>query len=324
VSRPARLLLLAALGLVLALGAFLPLPYYAAGPGPGREVTPLIRFDDRDRYDPGGHLVMTSVRIEQLTPFGLVAAWVDDTRAVFPRDEVFTPGVDRDLEDRRAFSEMDQSKIDASFVVLERLAGYPRAHAPGALVQSTASGCPADDQLFPGDVIVRIGDRTIGSVRQASRAIDAVPAGDPIEFVLDVDGTTESATFTRAPCGGDGEALVGVRLLASFPFPIAIESGDVGGPSAGLMWAIGLYELLTPGDLTAGRVIAGTGTIDLDGAVGAIGGIREKVVGAERVGASVFLVPDGNLAELEGIDTGEMRIIGVATFDDALEALREG
>ena len=90
------------------------------------------------------------------------------------------------------------------------------------------------------------------------------------------------------------------------------------------MWALGLYELMTPGDLTGGRTIAGTGTIDLQGKVGPIGGIRDKVVAAQRAGASIFLAPADDMADLAGVDTGAMRVISVATFADALQALRSG
>jgi PDZ domain-containing protein len=115
--------------------------------------------------------------------------------------------------------------------------------------------------------------------------------------------------------------LVGITLVDAFPFGVQISSGDVGGPSAGLMFALGLYDLLTPGDLTAGHVVAGTGTIDPDGNVGPIGGIKDKVVAAERAGAEIFLVPAENMAELRGVDTGSMRLVSVSTFQDALDAL---
>ena len=115
--------------------------------------------------------------------------------------------------------------------------------------------------------------------------------------------------------------MIGILLVDSFPFEIAIESGVVGGPSAGLMWAIGLYDLLTPGDLTRGRTIAGTGTIDLDGNVGPIGGITDKVVGARDASADIMLVPREDFDELRGIDTGDLTLIPVSTFDQAVEAL---
>jgi Lon-like protease len=110
-------------------------------------------------------------------------------------------------------------------------------------------------------------------------------------------------------------------LVESFPFEITIESGDVGGPSAGLMWAVGLYDLLTPGDLTGGKTVAGTGSIDLDGNVGPIGGILDKVVAAREANADIMLVPRDNFDEVRDVDAGDLRLISVSTFDDAVEAL---
>lgn len=308
-------------GGALFVASFIRLPYYAEGPGPARDVLPLISFDDRERYDAEGELVYTTVRLQRLTFVGLVAAWLDPVRYVVPQDLVYPPGVDRVEEAERSISQMDQSKIDATFVVLTRLEDYPRDHGEGALVQATVPGCPAAGELFPGDVILEIDDRDIGSRRDASRAIGAVGEGEPLEFVVEVDGEREEARFTREACGPDEEILVGVSLLDAFPFPVTMSSGDVGGPSAGLMWAMGLYELLDPGDLTAGRTIAGTGMIDLEGNVGPISGIRDKVIAAERVGADVFLVPTDNMAELEDMETGEMELVSIATFDEAVDAL---
>jgi PDZ domain-containing protein len=125
----------------------------------------------------------------------------------------------------------------------------------------------------------------------------------------------------RGPCPGSDEPLIGIGLVESFPFEITIESGDVGGPSAGLMWAVGLYDLLTPGDLTAGRKIAGTGSIDLDGNVGAIGGILNKVLAARDADADIMLVPRDNFPELSDVDAGDLTLIPVSTFDEAVEAL---
>jgi len=231
--------------------------------------------------------------------------------------------VPEDVQNQRAISQMDQSKIDATALVLKKLDGYPKEHGRGALVESTVPDCPADGQLFPGDVIVAIDGRPVGSVRDASKAIDAAKPGQQLDFRVNVDGTIEHARFTRQRCvANDPRRLVGVSLLNPFPFEVSIASAKVGGPSAGLMWALGLYELMTPGDLTSGRRIAGTGTIEpRTGAVGPIGGIRDKVIAAEQAGATVFLAPADNMAELERMDTGGMRVISVSSFDDALKAL---
>jgi PDZ domain-containing protein len=306
---------------VLAAATMLRLPYYSEGPGPVRDVLPLISFEDRERHDASGRLVYTTVRYRNLTPLGVLWAWLDPVTAVVHRDVLYPPGIDREREDERAISQMDQSKIDATAVVLRRLEGYPRERGTGALVESTAIGCPADGELFPGDVILAIDGDEIASRRDASRAIGAAGEGEPLGFELEVDGRPEEASFTREPCGPDDELLVGVRLLDTFPFAVTMSSGDVGGPSAGLMWAVGLYELLTPVDLTAGRTIAGTGTIDIAGDVGPIGGIRDKVVAAERAGADLFLAPIDNVREVRGVDTGTMRLVPVATFDEAIAAL---
>jgi PDZ domain-containing protein len=219
---------------------------------------------------------------------------------------------------------MDQSKIDATWVVLRRLTTYPKQHGAGALVESTVPDCSADGRLFPGDVITAIDGHAVGDTADVRRILHVAKAGQALSFRLDVDGKVERATFARKPCGPDKQLLVGFRSIDAFPFPITIDSGDVGGPSAGLMWALGLYELMTPGDLTGGRTIAGTGTIDLSGNVGPIGGIRDKVVAAQHAGASIFLAPADDMPELAGVDTGAMQVISVATFVDALRALRPG
>jgi PDZ domain-containing protein len=322
---PRRLALIVAgavLAALLVAAAWVPIPYYAVGPGPTRNVLPYIQFQGPTRYDTTGSMSMTTVRYYQVTPLQAFTNWLDPNWAVVNQDVLYPGGTTVQQDQTRAVSDMDQSKIDATYVVLSRLTKYPKDHGPGVLVEGTAEGCPAYGHLFAGDVITEIDGTAIGSRAQAVKILNAADASQPLHFTLDVDGKTEHATFTKAACGANGEALVGVVLIPNFPFPVQISSGDVGGPSAGLMYALGLYELMTPGELTHGRAIAGTGTIGLDGTVGPIGGIRDKVVGAERAGATLFLVPKGNMAELRGVDTGGMRLVSVGSFDEALQALR--
>ena len=297
------------------------LPYFSFGPGPAREITPLIQVKDAPTYGSSGHLVMMTIRYDKLTALGALVTWIDPDRSVVSEEVVYPPGLPPEEEAQRATSQMDQSKIAAAAVVLSELTDYPQAHGPGALVVSVGPDCPADDHLFPGDLIVQVDGEPVDSRREASRLIDAVPIDEPIEFRVDVDGKMHDVQLTRGTCPGIDEPLVGILLVASFPFEITIESAEVGGPSAGLMWALGLYDLLTPGDLTGGRTIAGTGAIDLDGNIGPIGGIHDKVVAAQEVDADILLVPQDNLEELRDVDTGDLRLIPVATFDEAVEAL---
>jgi PDZ domain-containing protein len=298
-----------------------PLPYFALGPGPASEVAPLIHVEGAPTYGSSGRLVMTTVRFTQVTALGAMVAWINPEQAVVDESEVYPPGLSPSEEEQRASSQMDQSKIDAASVALSEVTDYPREHGPGALVELVGTGCPADGRLFPGDRIERIDGERVDSRREASRLIDAVPVDEPIEFRVEADGEVQKVRVTRGRCPGVDEPVIGILLVDSFPFEIAIDSGVVGGPSAGLMWAIGLYDLLTPGDLTRGRTIAGTGTIDLDGNVGPIGGITDKVVGARDASADIMLVPREDFDELRGIDTGDLTLIPVSTFDQAVAAL---
>jgi Lon-like protease len=306
----------------VAFGAgWVPLPYFALGPGPAREVVPLIHVDGARTYRSSGRLVMTTIRFTQVTALGALIAWINPEQAVVNEEVVYPPGLSPSEEEQRAISQMDQSKIDAAAVALSEVTRYPREHGPGALVELVGTDCPADGRLLPGDQIVQIDGERVDSRREASRLIDAVPADEPIDFRVEADGEGRDVRVTRGPCPGVDEPVIGIILVDSFPFQITIESGDVGGPSAGLMWAVGLYDLLTSGDLTRGRTIAGTGTIDLNGNVGPIGGIIDKVVAAREANADIMLVPQADFHELRDVETGDLKLIPVSTFDEALKAL---
>jgi Lon-like protease len=300
---------------------FVRLPYYAVGPGPAREVEPLIDVSGHPRYASAGKFIMTTVRWYQVTPFQALLAWIDPNESLVKEEVLYPAGVSVQVEQQRALSDMDQSKIDATYVVLSKLAGYPKTHGRGALIEESVAGCPADGKLYSGDTILAIDRKPVRSMDDASRLLDAVGAGTPVDFTISAAGQTHDISVTKGKCPGTSKPLIGIDLIDPFPFDVAISSGDIGGPSAGLMFALGLYDTLTPGDLTQGRTIAGTGTIDETGAVGPIGGITDKVVAAERVGADIFLVPKDNWNELKGVDTGDMKLIEVSSFADALKAL---
>jgi PDZ domain-containing protein len=297
------------------------LPYLALGPGPIREVSPLIHVDGPTVYPSSGRLVMTTVRFRHVTAVGAFLTWLDPDETLVDEDVLYPPGVSPAEEERRAISDMDQSKIAAAVVALSHVTTYPRSHGRGALIEQVGEGCPADGVLYPGDLIRRIDDERVRSAGEARDLIDGVPVGEPIAFRVEADGEVHTASVQRGRCPGIDEPLVGITIVQPFPFEVSIESGDVGGPSAGLMWALGLYEVLTPGDLTDGRTIAGTGSIDADGNIGPIGGILDKVAAAREAGADILLIPEANEDELAAVDRGDVRVIPVATFDEALRAL---
>lgn len=305
---------------VLLAAAWIPLPYYSVGPGPAREVVPLIAVDGHPTYD-SGKLVMTTVSFRKVTGLTATIAWLDPNVAVVGQDLLYPPGLTVAQERERSLSQMDTSKIAATSVVLGRLTKYPDDHGEGVLIETVFQRCPAEGELFAGDLVDSIGGTPINDVADASHAIESVAPGDPLTFHISAGGEQHDVTVTRGACPGADRPVVGISMVNNFPFGVQISSGDVGGPSAGMMWALGLYDLLTPGDLTDGRLIAGTGTMELDGTVGPIGGITDKVVAARSVGAQVFLVPKDNLAEARTVDPGAMQLIPVASFDGALRAL---
>jgi PDZ domain-containing protein len=321
VFRWKRLVVYGAVAAIAVAAVTVTLPWYAVGPGPARAVQPLIRYEDRPRYESEGRFVMTSVRYSQLTGFDLLLAWLDPERYVVPSEDLFPPGEDRDQERRRSISQMDTSKLDAAAVVLRELSAYPKQHGDGVLVESVVSGCAADGELYPGDRILAIEGEDVDTRREASRAIEAAPSGASLAFDLSVDGEPESVDLVREPCGGSEDPLVGVSLINSFPFDVQISSGEIGGPSAGMMWALGLYDLLTPGDLTGGRTIAGTGQIGLDGTVAPIDGVGQKIAAAADAGATVFLLPQGNAEAAVAAGDHGLELVPVASFDDAVAYL---
>jgi PDZ domain-containing protein len=299
------------------------LPYFAEGPGPARDVEPLIRVTGHDQFPSRGHFILTSVGFTPVNAFQAIGAWLDPVRNVVSEDVLIPPGESSQEANRRSVSQMDQSKIDAAVVVLSRLAGYPKSHAQGLLVESVGEGCPADGKLFPGDLLVTANGKPVSDSDQLGRIIRSTPGATPVRFQVKVSGRTFPVSTTPRRCQGSGRRLVGITTVPNFPFPITISSGDIGGPSAGLMWALGLFDLLTPGDLTGGRTIAGTGQIEPDGTIVPIGGVQLKIAAAKAAGATVFLLPRGNLADAREV-AGNLPLVPVSRFQDALAYLQRG
>lgn len=297
------------------------LPVYSIGPGPAREVTPLIRVDGQAVHGSRGEFVLTSVLIERLTPLGALAAWLDPARSVIERSEVYPTGTTDAEQRERAVSEMDQSKLDATYVVLSELTDYPEEHGRGVLIEHVVDGCAAEGELYPGDLVLRIDGAKVSTVPGAKRAIDALPSGSSLTFDIRAGGERQTIELVREPCGDSEDPLVGVAMIPNFPFGVRIESGGIGGSSAGLVWALTLHDLLTTDDLTGGRTIAGTGVLLLDGTVAPIAGVREKIVAASRAGADVFLVPKANLREAGDSPDG-LQLVPVESFEDALDFLQ--
>lgn len=323
--------------IVLLVLTFLPTAYVIQQPGPvyntlgtvtnaeGEEV-PLIAVEDVETYPPDGALDLLTVQVvgnpeRRPSWFELAVAWFDPSRAVLPLDRVFPPGqsTEQRLEENAAL--MTDSQQEAMAAALREL-GYDVTSR--IAIHSLTDDSAAEGILEPGDVILAVGGKDVTDAQQVRDAVVA-GGGDPVTLTIERDGREDEVSVTPREAEVDGETtwLVGVQLIADYSFPVdvTIQLDDVGGPSAGMMFALGIIDVLTPGDLTGGEQIAGTGTIDAAGEVGPIGGIRQKLYGAERAGAEYFLAPEENCEEVVGHVPGDLQVFAVGELDDALAVL---
>ena len=256
----------------------------------------------------------------QATPSWLEvgAAWLDPSKAVVPLTAIFP--TDESADDRAAqtTAQMVNSQHDAVAAALTNL-GY-NVYA-GVEVEVITETSPATGILQLKDLILSVNGTALTEVQSLRDALQANGTGKPAVLRIARNGVLSSVEVT--PVDNAGKAVIGIGAQAnySFPFDVSIRLDDVGGPSAGMMFALGIIDKLTPGDLTSGHHFAGTGTITAPGAVGPIGGIRQKLYGAQRAGAQYFLAPAGNCAEVVGYVPSGLYVFKVSTLSDALTAL---
>ena len=331
--RGATLAVAGSLAVALGLGGTqVKVPYVGLGPGPLYNTLgtaggkPLITVPaDRD-HPAAGELNLTTVNVySELTLVEAVQKWFDRDFAVVPRDLIFPKDkspAETDADNRR---EMEESQNDAIKAALCEL-GTPvlsRIYIDAV----TEDGPAAAAGVRVGDYVTEIDGSPVDSVCTLRRLAGLRRPGDVVQVTI-LRGRAESTVAVRTRVGEttpDGRPLLGVGLLEKEekpPFTIEIAVEDVGGPSAGLLFALGIYDRLTPGDLTGGHVFAGTGTIDGDGFVGAIGGIQQKIVAARHHGAEWFLTPAGNYDAALAAKPGGLRLVKVATLKEALEAMK--
>jgi Lon-like protease len=305
---------------------FYRLPVVALSPGPTEDVLARIKVRGRTPvYESKGQLYLTSVGIDDNVRFyeALLDLANPDVQ-MLPRERVYPGGESLEEIDRRNSIDMDDSKLNATVVALREL-GY-KVRPSATRVVDVAKGAPAEDRLRPGDEIVRVDGRPVSSLEEVQRAIGRHQPGERVRMrVRRGRSEVEVTVGTRASAEPPTRPQVGVVLRDRFehlPVDLTIDTENIGGPSAGLMFALSIVDKLTPQDLTGGRRIAGTGEISSEGKVGRIGAISEKLIAAKRQGATVFLVPAGNCAEARRTAPDELRLVRVASLDDALRFLR--
>ncbi len=323
----------AVLALLVIVAVFVPVPYVVMSPGVTENTlgsfgkTPVISIKGHKTYPTSGHLDLTTVSVTSPDSHprlpDILRAWWSSDEIVLPRDVVYPPTESVSTVNKQNQNAMLSSQSDAEAVGL-MAAGIDAVKVE---VQSTLAGSPANGVLQKGDEISAVNGTTINSVNDVVAAVSGLAPGSPVVLDINRGGSHRTVRLTTAKSSTDAsKSMIGVSLTEVFkpPFTINIDLGqEIGGPSAGLMFSLGIYDLLTPGKLTGGRYVAGTGTIDLSGQVGPIGGVQQKIAGAYHNGATIFLVPAGDCSEAgQSPLASKIDLIKVSTMNDAVHALK--
>lgn len=297
-------------------------PYLVWSPGPVTEALDIIEVEEGvDSFPPDGELlVLTVLQNSSVNAWELAVAIVDPTLDVYRREAVFREGESNEEYRTRQLGLMDQTIQTATRVALARLPGP--AVSTRYRIDSLSEEFPAFDVFEPGDILIEVDGTDAMSLDAIRATLDGHEAGDVVDVVVEREGERLTLQVELAEVtddDGSTRRVLGVAL--GIEPPVDIEANNVGGPSAGLMFTLSIIDLLSDGDLTKGHVVAGTGTISLDGVVGGIGGVRQKVAAAEAFGAEYMLVPADDFDEALTAERDDIEIVAVATVDDALDFL---
>lgn len=309
------------------LAVVLPVPYVVESPGPTFNTLgqdhgkPVIQVSGHPTYPATGSLDLVTVYLNggpgnNLNIVAAYRAWLDSSKSVYPKELLFPPGTSAQQVNSQNAVAMTTSQEDATAAALTQLKiPYQSSLSVFALPDSSAS----KGKLAANDVLLSINSHPITDITVIQDAL-ASSEGKPVTISFRRGGTTMETTITPQP-GPGGKFLLGVQLQNkfTFPFDVSISLSNVGGPSAGMMFALGIIDTLTPGNLTGGKHFAGTGTIDPDGNVGPIGGIDQKMIGARHGGATVFFAPASNCGEVVGHIPDGLRVIKVSTLKQAYD-----
>jgi PDZ domain-containing protein len=337
-SRRSLTLLLAAVGVAvaIAISVLIPVPYVILGPGPtlntlGKDSSgqPLITITGHPTYPTSGHLNMVTVGYQggpgdHVNIFNALAAWLNPDEAVVPASELFPPGQTQQQSQQQDTQEMTGSQDTATAAALTQL---HIAYATQVIVMQSEQGFPAYGVLKAGDQITAVDGKPVTSANSLTSLISAHPAGSTLTVSVIRNGQAMTVQVGTKLSGGHAVMGVVIEEQYKFPFTVKISVGNIGGPSAGMMFALGIIDKLTPLNLTGGKFIAGTGEITASGQVEAIGGIQQKMVGARDAGATYFLTPASNCSDTKGAVPAGLRLVKVSTLSQAvndLEAIKAG
>lgn len=330
---------------LLCAGVLIKVPYSEMSPGPtvntlGKvDGDPVLQIAKHKTYETSGNLNMTTVRVTgadyNMNLVEAVYGWLGHDSVVVPHDTLYPDGKTEEQSTQENAEEFSQSQESAKVAALTEL-GIPVASR--VVVSSVLKDSPAQGTLHAGDVIKAVDGTAVKQREDVAKLVTRHKPGQDVTFTIIPAKTaaaaekagkepegTEKLTVTTEKAPKENRAIVGIAAGTdhTFPFEIDIKLADVGGPSAGLMFSLGIVDKLTPGQLTGGKFIAGTGTIDDKGKVGPIGGINMKLVGARNAGARYFLTPDENCEAAASDTPGGLTLVRVKTIDDAKKSLEK-
>lgn len=320
----------------LAVAAVVSVPYVALTPGPTLNTLSkpdgkqLIQITGRATYPTTGNLNLVTVSYSggpgtDFNIFSALRAWLTPNNAVVPASEIYGSGQTQQQVIQQDTQQMLGSQQDATAAALCYL---KISYTTAAPVASVVKGSPAYGVLRHGDQVTAVDGTPIGCHHDVVTMIRDRAPGAPVDLTIARNGSVRTVQLHTEDVGN--KAVVGIQLgspVYRFPFKVKINLSDVGGPSAGLMFALGIVDKLTPGYLTGGRFIAGTGEIQPNGAIAPIGGIQQKMAGARAAGATIFLSPAANCANTAGAVPAGLQVVRVTTLADAvsdLEAIKAG
>ena len=329
---PAALLTAAFVAIAVAAAlTFVGLPYVVMSPGPATNILgkvdgkPLLSVEGATTYPTSGTLDFTTVSVDggpgvKVTVFDLAGAWLSGSQEILPEDQIFPPEQSEEDAQEEGAAEMAGSQTVATATALRALG---RTVDEMIVIAGVPDGSPSAGVFRPDDVLVTVDGDPATTSDAVRAAVQRHKPGDTFPVVVRRDGKEQTVTARTADSDGRTVMGVGLRLDYDLPVDVTLRTGNVGGPSAGLMFSLAIYDALTPGELTGGKNIAGTGTMDDKAVVGPIGGIRQKLIGARRAGADYFLAPADNCDDVVGNVPDGLQVVKVGSFDEGVAAVRD-
>jgi Lon-like protease len=310
---------------VAAVVTFVPSNHYLFLPDPAHPVEPLVQIaGEKDRPGDGG-IFMVDVVVRRASILERYFPGLHEGATLVPSEVINPSGVSEGERRQSSLNEMSNSQQIAAAVALRQLGYKVQATADGAEVDLVLTNAPAEGKLEPGDIITRVGDIPVTSPEDLRSAMATVKPGETVSITVKHSGATH---VVKSVTGSDpetpGHAVLGIYVEQAtnitLPISVKVNSGSIGGPSAGLAFALDIIDELGPTDIDHGKRVAVTGEINLDGKVGEIGGIKQKTIGAREADADIFLVPVANAAGARKYAKG-LRIVAVSSLAQALHAL---